>query len=148
MASRLRELTGLVKILTQSPREFPAAVGKLLQHFVRNIWDLRGGGLYACGFIVALAWLEIKMLVQDIMSFSGFGDFFAGQIIQLVFRFALDSMLNTLQAFLWPVAIVGIYPPWGLVMLAALYVIFPRVLKPPLERWLFDGDRRKSSTHD
>lgn len=140
MASRLRELTGLVDILAKRPAELPSALGKLLRHFVRNIWDLRGGGLYACGFIIALAWLEIKMLIQDVMSFSGFGDMFAGHLLRFIFRFALDSMMNTLQAFLWPIAVLKIYPPWGVLLLVAMYVVFPRVLKQPLERWLFDGD--------
>ncbi len=141
MASRLRELRGLVETLAKRPREFPSALFELIKHFLRNIWDVRGGGLYACGFIITLVWLEIKMLVQDVMSFSGFGDFFGGQLIQFIFRFTFESMANTLQAFLWPVAIVEIYPPWGVFALVAMYVVFPRVIKPPLERWLFGGDR-------
>lgn len=136
MASRLRELTGLVDILAKRPAELPSALGKLLRHFVRNIRDLRGDGLYACGFIIALAWLEIKMLIQDVMSFSGFGDMFAGHLLRFIFRFALDSMMNTLQAFLWPIAVLKM----GVLLLVAMYVVFPRVLKQPLERWLFDGD--------
>ena len=79
------------------------------------------------------------MLVQDLRNFSGFVDFFGSQLLQFIFHFTIESMVNTVQALMWPAAIVAIYPPWGAFGLVALYMAFPRFFKPPLERWLF-GD--------
>lgn len=80
------------------------------------------------------------MLASEFAQSSGLSGFFGGQLIELLLRFTLQSMVNTIRALLWPVAVLGFAPPWGLVVLAALYLLFPRYLKKPLERLLFaDG---------
>jgi len=90
------------------------------------------------------------MLVDDIAGFTGFSDFFGTQLLQtiirFVFRFALESLVNTIQAFAWPGTAVQFYPPWGLIVMIALFIIFPRFLKAPLERWIFDDDDRAGKT--
>lgn len=141
MANRLRELRGLAEILTKQPGKFPSAIFGLFKNFARNIWDLRGGGLYACGFIITLAWLEITMLIEDVISFSGFGNIHVGQIFKFIIGLLLESVLLTLKALIWPIYVLEISPLWGGIVLLALYFVFPGLIKPPLESWLFDGER-------
>ena len=38
--------------LKAAPKSFPAAMLELIRRAVRKIWDARGGGFYACGFVV------------------------------------------------------------------------------------------------
>jgi hypothetical protein len=45
-----------------------------------------------------------------------------------------------------PAAAVQFYPPWGLIVMIALFIIFPRFLKAPPERWIFDDDDRVGKT--
>jgi len=59
--NRVSEAADLFGILVQRPKEFPAALASLGKRFARNIWDVRGGGLYAVGYVLTLVWLEIKM---------------------------------------------------------------------------------------
>ena len=47
LANRLREAADLFGILVNRPKEFPSALLGLAKRFIRNIWDVRGGGLAA-----------------------------------------------------------------------------------------------------
>jgi len=144
IANRVSEAADLFGTLVQRPREFPAALLVLGKRFARNIWDVRGGGLYASGYVLTLAWLEIKMLYQDLADLFGPGDLFSDSLIRdilsFVLQFFLDSLVNSIRAFAWPAGVIDIYPPWGLIVLVGLFIVFPKYIKPPLERWLFDGD--------
>ncbi len=84
------------------------------------------------------------MLYQDLADLFGPGDLFSGSLIRdivnFVLQFFLDSLVNSIRAFAWPAGVIDIYPPWGLIILVGLFIVFPKYIKPPLERWLFDGD--------
>jgi hypothetical protein len=117
---------------------------------VRRLWDARGGGLYACGFVLTFIWLEATSLFDEVTSGSVSG-FLGGQVMQMVLRFTVESLENTVRAFIWPVYLLEWSPQWGAALLVALYFLFPRFLKERLERWLFDDeeedeapDRRRS----
>ena len=103
----------------------------------RKIWDVRGGGLYAVGFAVTFLYLEILSLADDVL---GIGAIFNGQIIDFVINFFLDSLSNTIAAFMWPVDIVQWNSPWGAALLGIAFWLFPIYVKPHIEEWLFDGD--------
>ena len=148
MARRLQELAGLFSVLINNPHDFPAALHEFVRKFVRNVWDARGGGLFAIGFVIALVWLEARMLFQDLSNFAGFGDYFGEQLIQFLLRFTFESVLNTFQALLWPVFFIQFYGPWGLAVLVAMFAIFPKTLKAPLERWIFGNRDRDNSRAD
>jgi hypothetical protein len=147
LADRVSEAADLFGILVNRPKDFLPALLVLAKRFVRNIWDLRGGGLYAVGYVITLVWLEIQMLFQDLIDLTGGSSQFGEQLIQgvikFVFRFAYESLINSIQAFAWPATAVQFYPPWGLGIMVALFAVFPKMIKPPLERWLFqDGEVR------
>jgi hypothetical protein len=40
---------------------------------------------------------------------------------------------------MWPVFIVTWQPPWGACLFVVAMLLFPKYIKPPVERWLF-GD--------
>jgi hypothetical protein len=103
----------------------------------RKVWDVRGGGLYACGFAVTFLILEIGSLADDVL---GIGAVFNGQVIPFVIDFIIDSFMNTFRALIWPLYVVQWQVPLGAVALGAAYWLFPTYAKPHIEGWLFDGE--------
>jgi len=147
MKRRGREFMSLGRILVNEPKRFPRALLNVLRRSFRTVWDARGGGLYACGYVLTFLWLEIKMLVEDILSAESISGFFGEQVFEMFFRFLGESLQNMIAAFMWPVFVIQISPPWGLGILVTMFVVFPRWIKQPLEHWLFQGDQLPSSAN-
>ena len=103
----------------------------------RKVWDIRGGGLYACGFAVTFVVLEIGSLADDVLGISAI---FSGEVVGFLVGFIIDSFVNTLSALIWPVYVLQWAPPWGVFALALAYWLFPTYVKEHIEAWLFDGD--------
>lgn len=140
MASRGRELKALGQVLVNDPRSFPAGLLRLIKRSLRTIWDARGGGLYACGFIVTFIYLEIRMFFVDIYEAESVSGYFSSQASEILFKYIGESFQNTISAFMWPVHIIEIDPTWGAIILAAMFVVFPKFIKKPLEGWLFQDE--------
>ena len=100
----------------------------------RKVWEIRGGGLYACGFALTFLYFEIGSLREDIAQLGGV---FSGQILSFFIDFVIDSFMNTVRAFAWPVYVVQIAPPIGAISLGLAFALFPKYVKPRLTRWLF-----------
>ena len=129
--------------MSEHARALPGKSHGWFRTWSRKVWAVRGGGLYACGFAVSFIVLEIGSIAEDI---AGVGNLFNGQIIEFLLGFIVDSFKNTLEALMWPVKIVSLAPPWGAIGLGLAFVIFPKYLKQPIERWLFDdGDSKGDS---
>ncbi len=107
------------------------------RNWFRKVWDVRGGGLYAVGFAVTFIYLEVLDLADDVL---GIGALLDGQVVNFVVDFFVDSLMNTIAAFMWPVNIVQWAPPWGAVALGVAFWLFPIYVKPYIEEWLFDRD--------
>lgn len=104
----------------------------------RKVWEVRGGGLYACGFALAFLYFEIGSLQEDIAQIGGI---FNGQLISFLIDFIIDSFTNTIRAFGWPVYVVQTAPPLGAIGLGLAFALFPKYVKPRLTQWLFpDGE--------
>ena len=104
----------------------------------RRVWDVRGGGLYAVGFALAFLLFEIREAVlEDIPQFVAINNVLSSELIGFGIQFIVDSMINFVRALLWPMYVVQLSPPLGLIALVAAFVLFPRYLKKPIERWLF-----------
>ena len=140
LESRLRETANLGHVLVTEPRAFPGAFGRVLKRFARTVWDARGGGLYACGFVVTFLWLEATTLIGELVSSTSLASFFTDQLFEFIFRFTVQSLQNTVAAFIWPLWVIEMSPLWGGLLLAALYFVFPRYIKGPLSEWLFRDD--------
>ena len=107
------------------------------RQWFRKVWKVRGGGLYACGFALTFAVLEVGSLADDVL---GIGAIFSGQAVAFLVNFLMDSLTNTLKAFIWPVYVAQYAPPWGAIGLGVAYWLFPTTLKKPIERWLFQDE--------
>ncbi len=140
MARRGREFKSLGQVLANEPKRFPHALLNVFRRSFRTVWDARGGGLYACGYVLTFIWLEIKMLVEDILSAESIGGFFGEQIFEIFFRYLGESFRNMISAFMWPVYIIEISPPWGVGIFVVMYLSFARWIKEPLEQWLFHDE--------
>ena len=137
MKRRGREFKSLGQTLANEPKAFPGALLKVLRRSLRTVWDARGGGLYACGYVLTFLWLEITMLVNEILSAESIGGFFGEQVFELFFKFFGESLRNMISAFMWPIYVIEVSPPWGLGAFVIMYLVFGRWIKQPLEKWLF-----------
>ncbi len=106
---------------------------------------MRGGGLYAVGYILTFLFFEAKTLAGEVAESTGIADFLSNQIFEFVIRFATDSLQNMIKAFMWPVYIVELSPPYGAIALGVAFFAFPRYLKKPIEKWMF-GDNQESAS--
>jgi hypothetical protein len=137
---RGREFKSLGQTLVKEPRRFPRELLNVLRRSFRTVWDARGGGLYACGYVVTFIWLEIAMFVSDVLEAESVGAFFGAQIFEMFFRYLGESLQNMIAAFVWPVYVVTFAPPWGAVAFGVAYVAFDRMFKESIEAWLFHDD--------
>lgn len=133
---RLMVVYGLGRTLVEEPRAFPGRLKVEFLNWARATWSARGGGFYACGFVVTFIFLEVKLLFTEL--FTSTGGFIVEQTLQILLRFTVDSLVNTLLALIWPALVLGLSPLWGAVGLAVGYLTFSRFLKQPLTRFLFD----------
>jgi hypothetical protein len=123
----------LSETLVKEPKAFPQKTAHAVRPWIRKVW-------YACGFVVTFVYLEVTTLISEVMASTGVVNFFTEQLIELPFRFLSESLKNMVLAFMWPVPIVEFSPPWGIAILVAIYLIFAKFIKKPLEQWLFHDD--------
>ena len=140
LGNRAKVVGSLSETLVKEPKAFPKKTAHAMRPWFRKVWKARGGGLYACGFVLTFVYLEASMLIGEIMAATGFVDFFTEQLVELPLRFLGESFKNMIQAFIWPVEIITYSPPWGIAILAAMYLLFTYLIKEPLEQWLFDDE--------
>lgn len=135
-----RQISEIGDDLVNRPGVLPGKAHGWFRTWFAKVWKVRGGGLYAVGYALTFAYLEIRSMVSEITEAEGVVDFFTGQIIEFFIRFLSESLMNMIQAFLWPVSLIEVWPPFGAIALGLMFLAFPLVLKKPIERWLF-GDK-------
>ena len=101
-----------------------------------KVWKVRGGGLYACGYAITFVVLEVTTVIGELAESTSIGNFLSEQLIEFVFRFASESMVNLLMALMWPVFVVQWQPPFGAIGLGLAYLAFAKYLKKPISDWL------------
>lgn len=109
------------------------------RRWFRKVWEARGGGLYAVGFAVTFLYLEIKDILFDDVPTLASMNVFSAEIAAFVIDFIIDTFMNMLSAFMWPVWVIQWQIPWGIALLVAAFFLFPRFVKQPMEHWLFEG---------
>ncbi len=65
---------------------------------VGKLWRKHGGGYYALLAVGTFIYLEIRSLTSSIRGAAGIGDFLVSELL----TFAIESIVNTLMASLWP----------------------------------------------
>ena len=123
----------------RDPASLPGQAHGFFRNWFRKIWSVRGGGLYSVGYALTFIWLEAASIADEAMSSDGIGDFLRNQLFEFFTRFAVESFINMGLAFAWPMYIVKLVPPYGAIGLGLSFVLFPLLLKKPIEKWLF-GD--------
>jgi hypothetical protein len=118
---------------TSSQRAFQYA-----RKWIRKVWNLRGGGLYAVGYIVTFLYFEVTTFVSEIAASSGIVEFLTSQILEFALHMLIRSFENMIWALMWPAYIAQFSPPIGAIALGVAFIIFPKYIKPHLEKWLFD----------
>lgn len=146
MKRRGHELKCLGQTLTTEPGKFPSALLDFMRRSFRTVWDARGGGLYAVGYVLTFMWLEAAMLVDDVVSANSIAGFFGEQLFEMFFRYLGESFRNMILAFMWPVHVVTLVPPWGAIAFGLAYAGFDRFFRKPIEMWLFDDDVSQDDT--
>ena len=123
----------------QRPGSLPDKAHGAFRRWFRKVWDVRGGGLYAVGFAAAFLFFEIReIFFEDIPQFIALNSVFSSELIGFGIEFIIDTLANFVRAFMWPVYVVTLWPPAGAIALGLAFYLFPRYLKRPIERWLFE----------
>lgn len=126
---RLARHAANARALWANPRSAPSVLrGALL-----GIWRSRGGGFYGLGYLVTFLLLEVRMLFRELAGSDGVLEFVGSQALEYLLRLSLLSLLNALQAFVWPLLMFAKLGPLSLLLLLAGYLAFERVLRPRLE---------------
>ena len=103
---------------------------------------MRGGGLYAVGYIVSFLWFEIRSVGADIVDFFG-TDILSSELFGFLIGIVVDSFTNMVKALMWPVYIIQLNAVFGGIVLGVAFYIFPKYLKKPLEKKLFGEEREQ-----
>ncbi len=128
--------------LVNQPGVLPEKAHGWFRNWFAKVWRVRGGGTYALGYAVTFVYFEIDSITSEVAGAESVAQFMRSELIEFVFRFLSDSMINFVKALAWPVYLIETAPPWGLIVLVASFILVPRFLKKPIESWLFDGDTR------
>ncbi len=127
------------------------AEGWFRRWFVK-VWKARGGGFYALGFAATFIYLEVTTVAGEFVESASLMAFFTEQLIEFVFRFAIDTIRNMVMSFIWPVYWIEWQPPFGAIALGVGYVVFAKYIKQPITDWMFpDGepvDEKQSGNDD
>jgi hypothetical protein len=130
---RLKRIAGHARAVRENPR----ALGTILRGALLDIWCARGGGYYGLGYLITFLVLESRMLTREFQAADGVMTFVGGQMLEYLLRISLLSFVNALQAFIWPLLVLGSLGAWwGLVLLAGGYLAFERGLRPGIEKVL------------
>ena len=132
--------------LMNRPGVLPGKAHGWFRTWFAKVWKVRGGGLYAVGYALTFAYLEVRSLISEIAEADGVVDFFTGQLIEFFVRFMSESIMNMIQAFMWPVSLIQAWQPFGAIALGLMFFAFPLLLKKPLERWLFGDEISKTGS--
>ena len=145
IGDQVRAIGDLSDVVVNRPRELPGRAHGWFRRWFAKVWRVRGGGLYAFGFAISFVIYEIRMLIDDFSGDSDFAVLLDGEIVSFILNFFLESLVNTIQALLWPLSILKLSPPYGAIGLGLAFLFFSRVFKKPIEAWLFADEAEPSN---
>ncbi len=148
VGERLRNISEAGRESVRNPKSIPGRTGSWFKRWLGELWKVRGGGLYAVGYIVCFIYFEARTAVNEVSQATGVADFFSNLISDFLFRFLTETLVNMVKSFIWPVYMVALNPPYGAIALGLAFWLFPLYLKKPIERWLFGGDLSRPARED
>ena len=111
----------------------------MLRASLISLFQSRGGGLYALGYVVTfvvLEVLEIPELFGDLAGlFVGDGTL-AGSVIALGVDFFVDTLRNMVYAFIWPALVIQYFGWVGVALVAVGFATYDRLLRSIVERFV------------
>jgi len=110
-----------------------------------KVWSVRGGGLYAVGYALTFVYLEARTVIGEFIEADSIGSFISEQLVEFIFRFAIDSIMNMVEALMWPVYFVQWQPPFGAIGLGLADMAFATFLKKPITDWLFPETEQEAA---
>jgi hypothetical protein len=143
MLKWLRRRLGAWRDVAVRVRDEPRSVGTILREAAVTLWSSRGGGFYGLGYLVTFVVLEIRTLTAGLASTGDVVTFLGQQVVQSFFRLAFESIVNTLQAFIWPLLVLDWLGDWGIVLLVGGWWGYGRLVAPRVARWGVEVRRKK-----
>ena len=107
-----------------------------LRRAILGLWKIRGGGFYGLGYVVTFIYLEVTMFVEEVVEAEGVVDFVSNQLLEMMFKYFTESILNAIQAFIWPLVLISAYGAWMIVALGIAYLLWDRFLDRRIRAWL------------
>lgn len=103
--------------------------------YLHRLWRSKSGSFYGMGYLVTFLVLEVTSFIDEIVNFDFSVGGIATQIIQQILRFFLETLINIVYAFIWPVWVLQWMPSlYGIALLIGLYVAYVLIRK----RWDLD----------
>lgn len=100
-----------------------------------KVWRTYGGGLYAVGYAITFLYLEVRIIIEEVMQAEGPIDFITDHLLEFIFRFATDSIANMVEALIWFLPVIEFWPPFGVMVLGIGFYVFDIYLREPVARW-------------
>jgi hypothetical protein len=110
--------------------------GRLAKSWLGKLWSTGGGGFYGLGYLINFVWLEVQLLTSEVAEAEGVFDFVSSQLIERITRFAIDSITNSIKAFLWPVKFISAYELWGIGILVVGSVLYTKLFHQAIVNFL------------
>ncbi|MFT7652131.1 MAG: putative membrane protein YeaQ/YmgE (transglycosylase-associated protein family) [Limisphaerales bacterium] len=112
----------------------PAYAREYFPRIFLTAWRSRGGGWYGIGYLVTFLYLEISMTVSELMETTSSTGFIALQVAELIGRWFGESLMNMVQAFLWPARLIELVGGIaGIVILIGIHLAFEYFVRPLAE---------------
>ena len=128
--ARLRTRLDTSKELLHNPRK----VAPLTKEIFVRVWRTRGGGWYGIGYIITFIYREIRLFGEDIVGADSLYDFATEQFFQSLVRWFSESIINMVQAFLWPLRLIELTSPAiGIAILFGIHFAFEYFVRPIAE---------------
>lgn len=113
----------------------PKSLLTLIRCWILDVWVSKGGGFYGLGYVVVLIVLEVRAFTSDIGSSDSVMGFVGGQIVGYLVRVSIQSLVNVIQALIWPIHVFFWLGIWSIPVLVAGYWVFNSVVRPTVETW-------------
>lgn len=118
--------------IDQGVRE-PRSIGPMMRASLIRLWSARGGGLYGLGYVLTFVALEVPTTIANVTELVTGSASVLAAILEWLLRFGLDTLLNMLWAFLWPVFLLENMGGWGVAVLVVGFIVFEKLLRPMVE---------------
>ncbi|PIP80473.1 MAG: hypothetical protein COW84_05055 [Gammaproteobacteria bacterium CG22_combo_CG10-13_8_21_14_all_40_8] len=102
---------------------------RLLTEF-HKLWRSKSSGFYGLGYIATFIYFEVMAFFKEIIEFDFSFSGIIGQIITQLISFSIQTIINTVQAIIWPFTFIHYMSAVpGFLLLAAGYFIHAWVSK-------------------